>query len=117
MSDEEDIMKKLQKVANRDCNFCWQKGENCDGDECEKVIAEKILAIYNQQQAEIEKLKTKVKQVKTETVKKFKEKLQATFPDREDKRCTLDDCYTLDLIDSIAEEMAGGKIGGVNDEK
>lgn len=59
MNDEEDIMKKLQKVANRDCNFCWQKGENCDGDECEKVIAEKILNIYNRQQAEIERLQKK----------------------------------------------------------
>lgn len=56
MNDEEDIMKKLQKVANRDCNFCWQKGENCDGDECEKVIAEKILNIYNRQQERIEEL-------------------------------------------------------------
>ena len=63
MNDEEDIMKKLQKVANRDCSFCWQKGENCDGDECEKVIAEKILNIYNRQQAEIKRLESLLNQL------------------------------------------------------
>lgn len=42
-------------------------------------------------------------------VKEFAERLKATFPDREDKRCTLDDCYTLDLTDRIAEEMVGGE--------
>lgn len=110
----EKIMEKLKTIASIDCGRCWQRGENCEGDDCEKVIAEKILAIYNQQQVEIEELKTEVKRVKTKTVKEFKEKLQATFPDREDKRCTLDDCYTLDLINSIAEEMVGEKNGKSN---
>lgn len=104
-----EIIETLKNIASIDCGRCWQRGENCEGDDCEKVIAEKILAIYNQQQAEIEELKNKVQQIKAETVKEFKEKLQATFPDREDKRCTLDDCYTLDLINSIAEEMVGEK--------
>lgn len=55
----------------------------------------------------LEELAEAVDQIKVEAIKEFAERLKATFPDREDKRCTLDDCYTLDLIDSIAEEMVG----------
>lgn len=58
MSDEE-IMQKLKTSAEIDCCRCWQNGENCDSDDCEKVIAEKALALINRQQAEIERLQKK----------------------------------------------------------
>jgi hypothetical protein len=50
--------------------------------------------------------------VKEQAIKEFAEKLKATFPDRQDSRCTLDDCYTLDIIDNLVEEMTGGKNNG-----
>lgn len=39
----EKIMEKLKTIASIDCGRCWQRGENCEGDDCEKVIAEKFL--------------------------------------------------------------------------
>lgn len=42
---------------------------------------------------------------RAEAIKEFAERLKETFPPREDARCTLDDCYTLDRIDDLVKEM------------
>lgn len=116
MNDEEDIMKKLQKVANRDCNFCWQKGENCDGDECEKVIVEKILNIYNRQKAEIERLKDllKYEEAKYDScakqfykagVKEFAERLESKYT----KVVSCNAGYVYRTIKEVEKEMVGGE--------
>lgn len=49
-----------------------------------------------------DKFKTRIK---TEAIKDFAERLKSTFPPRESEKCTLDDCYTLDQIDTIMQEM------------
>ena len=42
---------------------------------------------------------------------------KVTYPPREDKKCTLDDCYTLDVIDNLVNEMTeGGESNGKNNE-
>lgn len=116
MTDEEDIMKELRKVANRDCNFCWQKGENCDGDECEKVIAEKILNTYNQQKAEIERLTRllaqwkkvaykyidSIENIKSEAIKEFAAKLKCGVS-------ITSGVITCADIDDLLAEMVGGE--------
>ena len=86
-----------------------------------RILADDFFAIYNlinRQKAEIERYKGVIKLLendvlttKTEAVKEFAERLKATFPSREDKRCTLDDCYTLDCIDNLVKEMAEQSTG------
>ena len=44
---------------------------------------------------------------RSEAITEFAERIKATFPAKNDARCTLDDCYTLDKIDEIAKEMEG----------
>ena len=44
---------------------------------------------------------------RAEAITEFAERIKATFPAKNDARCTLDDCYTLDKIDEIAKEMEG----------
>lgn len=58
--------------------------------------------------ATFEDLQSYMNKQKSEAIKEFAEKLKATFPDRQDSRCTLDDCYTLDIIDNIVKETIGG---------
>ncbi len=86
------------------------------------------LDIINRQESEIERLREeltvsqtgyvsmeghawqlerKLATAKSEAIKEFAERLKSTFPPREDKRCTLDDCYTLDIIDNLVKEMVG----------
>ena len=62
--------------------------------------ADKVISLMN------ELIKSQ-EQIKAEAVKEFAERLKATFPPRNSMRCTLDDCYTLDMIDNIAKEMVG----------
>lgn len=115
MSDE-DIKKVLECCleTRHDCSDCLLEKEVY----CTSLLHKNILDLINRQQAEIERLKYLLereekatesfsKQCYKDGIKEFAERLKATLPDREDKRCTLDDCYTLDLIDSIAEEMVG----------
>lgn len=45
---------------------------------------------------------------RAEAIKEFAERLKATYPSREDERCTLDMCYSLDVIDNLVEEMTEG---------
>lgn len=45
--------------------------------------------------------------VKSEAITDFSERLKSTFPPRESEKCTLDDCYILDQIDTIMQEMIG----------
>lgn len=43
-----------------------------------------------------------------ETAEKFAERLKKHYPPRTDERCTLDDCYMLDVIDEICKEITEG---------
>ncbi len=121
MNDAEIIKALEYCVHHKDCD-----------DGCPCVIAEKpcvvndpmkLFNLIKRQQAEIERLNTNmdsmvaehnrlIKNTKSEAIKEFAEKLKATFPDRQDSRCTLDDCYTLDIIDNLAKEMTGGENNG-----
>jgi hypothetical protein len=57
----------------------------------------------------IEAEKRKAKRLKTiaeaEAIKEFARRVKATFPSREDPRCTDDDIFTLDSIDTIMNNM------------
>lgn len=130
MNDAE-IIKGLEDSIEYDCERCPHRPHNdCEWTDCETILSKNILDLIKRQQAEIEKLK-KIQQrqadliieergrryelasrfatAKSEAIKEFAERLKATFPDRQDSRCTLDDCYTLDIIDNLAKEMTGGE--------
>ena len=59
MTDNE-IIKALKATASWVCDECKFHGEMCDGDKCEKVIAENALDLINRQKAEIERLEKEV---------------------------------------------------------
>lgn len=99
--NESTLTKKLKAVANGEKVDCY------DGTEQGDVIAAMCYDAYYV----ILGLKARIKEIKAETIKEFAKRLKATFPPREDERCTLDDCYTLDCIDRIAEEMVGADNG------
>ena len=50
-----------------------------------------------------------VKQIKSEAIKEFARRVKATFPTRDDPRCTDDDIFTLDSIDRIMNDMLTGE--------
>ena len=53
------IIKGLERIASWVCDECKFHGEMCDGNKCEKVIADNTLDLINRQKAEIERLKKK----------------------------------------------------------
>ena len=57
----------------------------------------------------IEAEKRKAERLKTiaeaEAIKEFARRVKATFPPREDPRCTDDDIFTLDSIDTIMNDL------------
>ena len=59
MTDNE-IIKALERTASWVCDECKFHGEMCDGDKCEKVVAENALDLINCQKAEIERLNEKI---------------------------------------------------------
>ncbi len=116
-----DIIKALECCVTIDgCKKC-PRGKN--GKICKDYneFIRAILDLINCQKAEITRLEDilrcqadgiielnyQVAQAKSSAVKEFAERLKKTFPPREDARCTLDDCYTLDIIDNLAKEMVG----------
>ncbi len=116
-----DIIKALECCVTIDgCKKC-PRGKN--GKICKDYneFIRAILDLINRQKAEIIRLEDilrcqadgiielncQVAQAKSSAVKEFAERLKITFPPREDARCTLDDCYTLDIIDNLAKEMVG----------
>ena len=54
---DNDIIKALERTASWVCDECKFHGEMCDGNKCEKVIADNALDLINRQKAEIEELK------------------------------------------------------------
>lgn len=67
MTDNE-IIKALEATASWVCDECKFHGEMCDGDKCEKVIAENALALINHQKAEIEALQMDKKQLQSDVI-------------------------------------------------
>ena len=118
MTDKEIIEKRIIKGL-RYCENEYPPCAHCPYrisglNLCKKHLIGDAYYLVKTQQAEIERLKTeKDNLIKTyhecqvDNIKEFAERLKATFPPREDARCTLDDCYTLDCIDNIMAEMVG----------
>lgn len=89
MTDNE-IIKVLERRANFNYKICSCNDENCEGDECEKVISENILDLINRLKAEIERLKsmnqskldiihdvrTDLETAKSEAIREFAERLK-----------------------------------------
>ena len=86
MTDNE-IIKALEATASWVCDECKFHGEMCDGDKCEKVIAENALDLINRQKAEIERLqknidglniftKNHIKVIRLQAIKEFAERLK-----------------------------------------
>ncbi len=124
MTDNE-IIKALECCERAEnCGHCHYDQDYKEMKDCTSALAKDALALINRQKAEIERLKKFIEEdqglilkltgvpveeynqkIRTEAIKEFAERLKATFPPREDDRCTLDDCYTLDLIDNLVKEM------------
>ena len=64
MTDNE-IIKALEATASWVCDECKFHGEMCDGDKCEKVIAENALDLINRQKAEIERLNIELQSMRS----------------------------------------------------
>ena len=85
-----EIIKALEQIASWICDECKFHGEMCDGDKCEKVVAENALDLINRQKAEIERLEKElmkcklekemlyqtVEEIKSEAKKEFAEELE-----------------------------------------
>jgi hypothetical protein len=50
-----------------------------------------------------------IEKAKDEAIKEFARRVKATFPPRDDARCTDDDIFTLDSIDRIMNDMLTGE--------
>ena len=53
---DNEIIKALERTASWVCDECKFHGEMCDGDKCEKVVAENALDLITRQKSEIERL-------------------------------------------------------------
>lgn len=125
------IVKALEKAAENRCDRCSFNDENCEGEECEMVIAQEILTIINRQKAEIERFRAEEQAkfdkwklldkrtkeryaelyeeakgvVRAEAIKEFAERFIETFEignDRSDRYLNKSDIYDL------AKEVTGG---------
>ena len=64
MTDNE-IIKALERIASWVCDECKFHGEMCDGDKCEKVIADNALDLINYQKAENERLNIELQSMRS----------------------------------------------------
>ena len=111
--------------------ICSENCPLCDVKSCKENLRKHCLDLINRQKAEIEKWKQRfinrecdatnltgelialsaerdsLKMERDDAIKEFAERVKAIYPPRDDKRCTLDDCYVLDYIDNLVEEMVG----------
>ena len=117
--NEKDVIKTLGHCTREFCyHGCPYYGEN----RCVSKLNADALALLREKDAEIERLRAQnaiyergVEMIavsyhkigRAEAITEFAERIKATFPAKNDARCTLDDCYTLDKIDEIAKEMEG----------
>lgn len=115
--NDNDIIKVVEHCAGSGkCIDCPANNYNCTG-----RLMKCILNLIKRLKAEIERLQgynenlqtanvalsNEILDIRSDAIKEFAERVKATFPAREDERCTLDDCYTLDIIDNLVEEMTG----------
>ena len=115
MTDNE-IIKALERTASWVCDECKFHGEMCDGDKCEKVIADNVLDLINRQKAENESLKVDLAkcsirldnlyktadEIKSEAIKEFAEKLKNCFA------ISGDYLDIINIIDNLVKEMTEG---------
>lgn len=118
MADNE-IIKVLERRANFNCEICSCNDENCEGDECEKVISENILDLINRQKAEIERLKdynenlqtantalsNEILDIKSEAIREFAERLKAEIK----SDLYGDDVMPRGTIDWLVQETTEGE--------
>ena len=64
MTDNE-IRKALERTASWVCDECKFHGEMCDGDKCEKVVAENALDLINRQKEEIDRLNIELQSMRS----------------------------------------------------
>lgn len=111
MTDNE-IIKVLERRANFNCEICSCNDENCEGDECEKVISENILDLINRQKTEIEQWKEEANkyqslwasactEAKSEAIREFAERLKAEIK----SDLYGDDVIPRGTIDWLVREM------------
>lgn len=105
---EEQIIQALETCqTDKTCTLCpYYAPTNM---KCISQLASDASSLIKKLKEEKENLIRNYANCQKEFLKEFAEKLKATFPDRQDSRCTLDDCYTLDIIDNLAKEMTGGE--------
>lgn len=110
MTDDE-IIKGLERTASWACDECKFHGEMCDGDKCEKVIAENTLDLINRQKAEIKRLQKNIdglnifttnhmKVIRLQAIKEFADRLKKRFY-LSAGRCVVEVYH----IDNLVKEM------------
>ena len=120
MTDNE-IIKALEATASWVCDECKFHGEMCDGDKCEKVIAENALDLINRQKAEIDELNkvNALAKYQNEKICKLEDELRrakseiSKFYEQSDSYCNeaidvFADCLKIKLnrmIDNLVKEM------------
>ena len=131
MTDNE-IRKALERTASWVCDECKFHGEMCDGDKCEKVVAENALDLINRQKEEIDRLnielqsmrsaansyKTHYETAKSEAIIEFAERFAKELSEFDMSSVGLPDydrgykdCMTAieDTIDALVKEMTEEK--------
>lgn len=120
MTDNE-IIKNLEKVANADCNRCSFNNENCDGEDCDKYIAQKILDLINRPKADIESLQKikenslkiismgekQILEIREKSLKEFAEKLKNGVDSLPYKWVGISETVLHTIIDTLVKEMVG----------
>lgn len=107
MTDNE-IINSLERTASWVCDECKFNGEMCDGNKCEKVIADNALDLINRQKAEIERLKDELHRAKVEISKHFDYMDEAA----NEAIDFFASCLKIKLnrmIDNLVKEMTEGK--------
>lgn len=99
------LMSAARDIINRQKTEIERLQKDCaDTDNFARDICKERM-LEGKPVADFEDLQKYMKKKRAEAIKEFAERVKATFPAREDERCTLDDCYTLDIIDNLVEEM------------
>ncbi|MBS7360326.1 MAG: hypothetical protein KIG53_06960 [Oscillospiraceae bacterium] len=107
---EREIITALERTASWVCDECKFHGEMCDGDKCEKVVAENALDLIKRLKAENERLqknidglniftKNHTKVIRLQAIKEFAKELKNCFA------ISGDYLDIINIIDNLVKEM------------